>query len=119
MLHLNYVHMYILRPFIMARALKSKQTTVKSTPPLTTRSRTKALATVLNGTTGNPHHKNTKLWKEWEASNNSTSLIEPTSLEATPTLGTRNAALTARVAIEGSRLVSRSARPLRAQVESS
>jgi hypothetical protein len=67
----------------MARAPKSKQTTAKSTPSLTTRSKAKASATTPDETTANPHRKNTKLWKEWEAINNPLPSSEPPAVGTT------------------------------------
>ena len=68
----------------MARAPKSQQTKAKLTSPRTTRSKAKAPTTALDGASGNPHRKNTKLWKQWEATNNSTPSIEPSATEMTP-----------------------------------
>src|SRR5437762_5816984 len=79
----------------MARASKSKQTKAKSTPPLTTRSKAKATATTLDGATGNPHRRNTNLWKQWEATNNPIPSIEPTVVGTIPTIGTDNSVLAA------------------------
>jgi hypothetical protein len=79
----------------MARAAKSKQTMAKPTPPLTTRSKGKASASTLDGAIRNPHRKNTKLWKQWEATNNPTPPIEPTVVGIAPTIGTDNSVLPA------------------------
>ena len=54
----------------MAKAQKSKQTKTKSTPSLTIRSKTKASGIIPEKVTTNPHRRNTKLWKKWEATNN-------------------------------------------------
>src|SRR5436190_14877030 len=69
----------------MARAQKSKQTKAKPTSPLTTRSKAKATASTLDEATANPHCKNTKLWKEWEAINNPTPSNEPIVVKPTST----------------------------------
>jgi len=61
----------------MARAPKSKQTKAKSTPSLTTRSKAKASAATPDEATANPHRRNTRLWKEWEAINNPIPSSEP------------------------------------------
>src|SRR5437762_12697066 len=67
----------------MARAPKSKQTKAKSTPSLTTRSKAKASGTTPEEVTVNPHCRNTKLWKEWEATNNPIPPSEPTIVGTT------------------------------------
>jgi len=77
----------------MARAPKSKQTKGKLTPPLTTRRKANAPTTTPDGASGNPHRKNTKLWKQWEATNNSTPAIEPTVTEMAPPTETDNSTL--------------------------
>ena len=69
----------------MARAPKSKQTKAKSTPSLTTRSKAKASGTTPEEVTANPHRKNTKLWNEWEATNNPIPPSEPTVVGTTTT----------------------------------
>src|SRR5947207_7722666 len=61
----------------MPRAPKPKQSNAKSTPPVTTRSKARAPASTIDKTTGNPHRKNSKLWKEWEAVNNPSPPVEP------------------------------------------
>ena len=69
----------------MACAPKSKQTKAKSTPSLTTRSKAKASGTTPEEVTANPHRKNTKLWNEWEATNNPIPPSEPTVVGTTTT----------------------------------
>ena len=54
----------------MTHASKSKQTKTKSTPSLTTRSKAKSTANILDEAINNTSHKNTKLWKQWKVINN-------------------------------------------------
>src|SRR5436190_11000734 len=67
----------------MPRAPKSKQSNAKATPPLATRSQATAPVPTIDKTTGNPHRKNTKLWKEWEAVNNPLPPVEPATVNPT------------------------------------
>ena len=69
----------------MPRAPKPKQSNAKSTPPVTTRSKARAPASTIDKTTGNPHRKNSKLWKEWEAVNNPSPPVEPATVNPSPT----------------------------------